>query len=635
LARERLAAVALCAGCLTFSAPAAAQAQELASLDIGEQDLSALSIEELAQLPVRSASKREEPLSGAPTALFVITDDDIRASAATSLPEALRIAPNLQVQQIDASQYAITARGFNGPETANKLLVLIDGRTIYTPLQSQVFWNLHFPLIEDIDQVEVISGPGGTLYGPNAVNGVVSVVSRDAQDTIGTLVRAEAGAYERTAAIRHGLPIGDAGAARVYANWHAREDLPDGVGFDGNDSFNGWQAGFRADFGADADRVTFQGDLFRNQAERVEGDGNKGHNLLARWSRTLTASSSFQLQAFYDEFEREFILVKDSLQTFDVEGQFNATAGAHELVVGGGVRTTRDEFINDLNQFQLDPPSRRLWIFNAFAQDRISLGPTLSLTAGLKLERSTFTGFQFLPNLRIAWQPDDRNLVWGAVSRAVRTPSRIDRQLSAPPILLPSTGFRSEKLIAFEGGYRGRPVSNTNLSVSVFFNLYDDLRTTELAPGGGLPIRFDNSLRGHSYGIEAWSDTQITPWWRLSLGASTIWKDFEVAPGRTDVSNRASLGDDPDFQLLARTRFDVTSRFNVAIDARLVDDIDTDPAIPAYAEAGARLEYRLTDDLDLYVAGRNLLRPDHAESNDANQAQRPQRSVFAGARVRF
>jgi iron complex outermembrane receptor protein len=467
------------------------------------------------------------------------------------------------------------------------------------------------------------------------VNGVVNITSRDAQDTIGTLLRGTAGGYERTAAIRHGLALGGAGAARVYANWHDREDLPDGVGFDGNDAFRGWQAGFRADFGGEADHVTVQGDIFDNEAERVEGDGTKGHNVLARWSRTLTPSTSFQIQAYYDDFEREFILVRDSLQTADLEAQFNASIGAHDLVAGGGVRTTRDEFINNLNQFQLDPPSRRLWVYNAFVQDRIRLTPELALIAGMKLERSSFTGVQFLPNVRVAWQPDERNLVWAAVSRAVRTPSRIDRQLSALPLLAPATDFRSEKLIAFEGGYRGRPFSHTNLSVSLFFNLYDDIRTTELAPGGGLPIRFANSLEGHTYGVEAWSNSQLASWWRLSLGLATIWKNFDVDPGATDISNRAALGNNPAYQLMARTQVELSPRLQATIGARLIDDIETAPAIEGYFEADARIAYRVNDTLELYLAGRNLLHRSHDESNDRNQAQLAKRSVFAGTRLRF
>jgi iron complex outermembrane receptor protein len=495
-------------------------------------ELAALSIEELANLQVRSASKRDEPLSAVPNSLFVITADRIASSAVTSLPEALRLAPNLQVQQLDAYQYAITARGFNGIETANKLLVLIDGRTVYTPLQSQVYWALHSPVLEDIRQIEVISGPGGTLYGPNAVNGVVSVASRSAQETIGTLLRATGGTLERTAAARHGFALGDGGAIRFYANYFDREDRKDGVGFDVRDAFHGWQAGFRSDFATSDDQFTLQGDLFDNRVESTEEDGHDGGNVLARWSRVLGPSATFQLQAYYDRFRRRFIRVQDSLETFDVEAQANVTSGRHDLVVGGGVRTTRDEFINNLNAFQLDPRSRRLWIFNAFAQDRLRLRDDLSLTAGVKLESSTFSGLQVLPNLRLAWQPNDRALWWAAASRAVRTPSRIDRQLSNLPLLAPATGFRSEKLVALEAGYRGQPLPHTSLSVSTFFNLYDDIRTTELAPGGRLPIRLANGLSGHTYGVEAWGSVDLTPRWRVSLGGSTLWKRFKVE--RTD-----------------------------------------------------------------------------------------------------
>jgi iron complex outermembrane receptor protein len=443
-----------------------------------QPNLGALSIEELAQLPVRSASKRDEPLSGAPTSLFVITGEDVVASGAMSIPEVLRLAPNLNVQQVDASQYAITTRGFNGTETANKLLVLIDGRTVYTPLQSQVFWNLHSPFLEDLQQIEVISGPGGTLYGPNAVNGVVNITTRDAHDTIGTLVRGTAGAYERTAGARYGMALGSSGAVRFYGNHHDREDLPLGVGFPGDDAFRSWQVGFRGDVTTERDHLTVQGDLFRNKAELVEGDGNRGFNLLSRWSRTLSPNATVELQAYYDRFRRELILVEDSLETIDVEGRVTLSADRHNIVAGAGLRTTLDEFINNLNAFQLDPSSRRLWIGNAFVQDRIDIGSGVSIISGVKIERSTFTGWQALPSFRLAWRPDQQHLLWGAVSRAVRTPSRIDRSLSNPPILTPATGFKSEKLVALEGGYRSQPLASATLSVTAFHNWYDDIRTT-------------------------------------------------------------------------------------------------------------------------------------------------------------
>jgi iron complex outermembrane receptor protein len=600
------------------------------------QDLSTLSIEELAQLPVRSASKREEPLSGVPTALFVITGDDIVGAGATSLPEALRLAPNLQVQQVNGFEYAITARGFNSVETSNKLLVLIDGRGIYSTLHSGVFWQLHSPLLEDIQQIEVISGPGGTLYGPNAVNGVISIASRDARETLGGLVRGTAGAFERTVGGRYGVALGTTGAIRFYGNWFDREALARGpIGPAIDDAFSGWQAGMRADFEAGASHFTIQGDLFDNDVDSLPGDGHQGHNVLARWSRSLSDASSFRIQGYYDYFERQYLLAFDSLQTFDLDAQFNATTGAHDLVIGGGVRTTRDRFINNLNGFALVPQNRRLWIYNAFAQDRIRLTPALSLTAGLKAEETSFSGLELLPNLRLAWQPNERTLLWAAVSRAVRTPSRIDRQLEFQPLLLPAPGFVSEKLIAFEAGYRGQPTQRTTLSISVFYNVYDDIRTADLVNTNPLQVQLANGLEGHSYGVEAWSTIQLAPWWRLNLGASAIFKNFRVKPGHIDLSGRDSLGHDPDFQLFARTRMDLTDRLQLHAGLRYVGEIDSAPPIGAYVEADATLSWRLTDLVELYVAGRNLLHDTHLESNDADRAHLAQRSVALGTRLRF
>lgn len=624
-----LASVAL----VPLAAPASAQRIDLASLETG-QDLSGLTIEELAQIPVRSASKREEPLSRASTALYVITGDEILASAANSLPEALRLAPNLQVQQVDARQYAISARGFNGIEASNKLLVLIDGRSVYSTLASTVFWELHNRPVEDIQQIEVISGPGGTLFGPNAVNGVVSLVTRDARDTLGGMVRATAGDRERTFAARYGARLGTSGAVRVYGQYHDREGLPAGAGPNSNDRSRGWQGGFRADFQAAASHFTLQGDIFDTDTGGLSGDGDRGHNLLARWSKDLAEGSAVQIQAYYDYFERDFILVHDSLETLDLEGQYNLSAGAHEIVAGAGVRTTRDRFINNLNPFHLEPASRRLWVFNAFAQDRIALSPELSLILGLKAEETSFTGVELLPNVRVAWQPGEGTLLWAAVSRAVRTPSRIDRQLVALPLLAAANDFNSEKLIAFEAGYRGQPTRRTSLSLSVFFNLYDDIRTTEFT-GNPLPIRLRNGLEGHSYGIEAWSSTQVTPWWRLNLGVATLWKNFEIEPGRVDLADFASLGQDPDYQLLARSHMNLTDRLQLNVGARWIGDLEPQPGIGSYVEADARLSYRVNEAVELYVAGQNLLHRNHLESDDAQRGQLAERSLHAGTRLRF
>ena len=630
--RVRASVAPVCAAvALTMLCGGRADAQELAA---NEADLANLSIEQLAQIEVRSASKREEPLSGAPAALYVITPDDILSSGATSIPEVLRLAPNLQVQQIDASNYSISARGFNGAQASNKLLALIDGRTIYTPLGSGVLWNLHWPLLEDLNQIEVISGPGGTLYGPNAVNGVISITTKDAQDTLGTLVRGTAGPDEQTAAVREGFALGAKGAMRVYADWHHSDGLPSGTLIGGpiKDGFRGWQAGFRADFATEADHFTVQGDLFHDTAETMSGDGAHGHNVLARWTRTLSPSSSFQVQAYYDYFKRRFTLVDDALSTFDAEAQLNARAGPHDIVAGAGARTTHDLFVNELNVFQLVPPRKRLWVYNGFVQDHWHLSNDLSLIAGIKLESSSFSGLQLLPNLRVAWQPNDRNLLWAAVSRAVRTPSRIDRQLQALPLLAPSPEFQSEKLVAVEAGYRGQPSRWASFSVNGFVNFYDDIRTTEFVDGH---FMLENGTTGRTYGVEAWGTAQLLTQWRVSLGASTLFKNLHDKPGHTELIPRNSRGNDPKWQIKGRSDFDISSRLQLSIDARAVARIEQDPEIPGYADAGAELSYELTPNVDLFVAGRNLLHHTHFESNDPAAAQLAKRTIYGGARARF
>jgi iron complex outermembrane receptor protein len=488
-------------------------------------------------------------------------------------------------------------------------------------------------MLEDIAQIEVISGPGGTLFGPNAVNGVINIASKDAHQTLGGLARATVGANERTAALRYGTRLGAAGAVRVYAHGFDREDLADGAGPDLDDHFKGWQAGFRADWGTGTDSFTVQGDLFDNALDTGQGDGNRGHNLLARWTRQLGSQSSFQVQAYYDDFRRRFTKVTDALETFDLEAQYNGRAGIHDFVVGGGARTTRDRFVNNLNGFVLDPESRRLSVFNVFAQDRIAVTPQLDVIAGVKLERSSFSGVQVLPNFRLAWTPDARTLLWGAVSRAVRTPSRIDRQLVFLPILAQADDFQTEKLIAFEAGYRGQPTSSTSLSVSLFYNLYDDIRTTEFT-GNPLPIRLRNSLKGSTYGVETWVTQQLTRWWRASLGGIAMGKDFRLKNGAADLANRASLGADPDVQVIARSHMDLSDRVQLDLGVRALDDLNR-TGMGGYVEADARLNWRAADGFEIYVAGNNLLHKRHAESIDPGRAQLSERSIFLGSRVRF
>ena len=623
--RVAVGAIALCSilGC---AEPAGAATEQ--------PDLSNLSIEQLAEIKVTSASKTEEPLSSAPAALYVITSQDILDSAATSLPEALRLAPNLNVQQIDSNQYAIAARGFNGIQAGNKLLVLIDGRSIYTPLADNVIWNLHQPLLEDLQQVEVISGPGGTLFGPNAVNGVINITTKDAHDTIGGMVRGVIGPDERSAAARYGFALGTAGALRFYADYHDRDGLPSPGAVNVDDDFKGWQTGFRGDFGGDTDQITIQGDLFHATDEQFAGDHLNAHNVLARWTHKLSPEASFQLQSYYDWYKTDVTLVENSLSTIDNEAQFNLNSGRHQFVAGAGARTTRDLFINNLNAFELDPQSRRLWVYNIFAQDKFDMTPELSVIAGVKLEKSSFVGWQFLPSLRLAYQPNDHSLLWAAVSRAVRSPSRIDRELELLPVLAPSTQFQAEKLVALEGGYRAEPSSWLSFSVNLFYNLYSDLRTTEFTGLPGNPIELVNGRKGTTYGVEAWGKAQVTPWWRLSLGATTLHKNLHVVDDRVDLIPRNSLGADPHWQVVGSSDMDLTRKLKLTLDLRGVGELDLAPRVPAYVEAGGKLGYDLSDKVELFVAARNLLHHTHLENGDP-AAQLVKRSVYAGTRLRF
>jgi iron complex outermembrane recepter protein len=401
------------------------------------KDLSALSLEELANIQVTSVSKRPEPLSQAPAAIYVITNDAIRRSGVTSLPEALRLAPNLHVVRVNSNSYAISARGFNTFEAATKLLVLIDGRSVYTPLHAGVFWDQQQVMVEDIDRIEVISGPGGTLYGANAFNGIINVVTRHSRDTQGGLVSAQIGNIDRTGALRYGGRINEYTTYRGYGRGARMGDTRFTNGTEAEDDWEPRQAGFRSDWQRDQDAVTVQGDFFRNfisGGTRVEGG-----NILGRWTRTLSETSGLELQGYFDTTERLSPGVTDRLETFDIAGQYNFRLGkAHDIVLGGGFRNSVEEFTNTLNAFVLRPEEDTVRLADLFVQDSIALHDNLTLTLGNKFEHNSHTGLELMPSARLAWRVTDNTLLWSAVSRAVRRPefwilrTTSNRRLSSP-----------------------------------------------------------------------------------------------------------------------------------------------------------------------------------------------------------
>ncbi len=612
---------------------APARADDVESPTIKE--LGQLSLEELANVAITSVSRRPEPLSGAPAAIFVITNDDIRRSSALTLPEALRLAPNLQVARVDSSTYAITARGFNqSTATANKLLVLIDGRTVYSTLFSGVFWDAQNVLLDDLDRIEVISGPGGTLWGANAVNGVINIVSRSSADTQGALVDARYGGIDKSMGARFGGRIDDHATFRIYAMGFERghtqrlrreRDAPD--------AWENAQGGFRFDWSAATDTVTVQGDLYHGdfQDRRRERDQAAigGGNLLGRWSHTFTDGSALTLQTYYDKAWRDSTSrIRADVETYDFDAQYALSLGdAHNIVLGGGYRAVRDAYSPGPSTQFLRPPSRTLEFANVFGQDSLSLTNNLRLTFGIKLENNSYTGLEYMPDARLAWQLSESAMLWAAVSRAVRTPSRVDRDLYVPGVLAGGPDFDSETLIAYEVGYRGQPLANLTLSVSAFYNVYTDLRTVESSPPSTFPLVIRNGMEGEGYGIEAWGTYAVAPWWRLSAGLSTIHKNLRFKAGSHDIGGFSLAGNDPDYQAQFRSSMSWGNvEFDVSV--RYVDRLP-DPPVESQTEINARLGWHITPSLEVAVTGSDVTDPLHQEFSSPTLPMRQiNRSIY-------
>jgi iron complex outermembrane receptor protein len=596
------------------------------------QDLTGLSLEELANIEVNSVSRRREQLAHAAASVYVITRDDIRRSGAASLPEVLRLAPNLQVQRVNAGDYAISARGFNSFETANKLLVLIDGRSIYTTLFSGVLWDAQGVLLEDIERIEVISGPGGALYGSNAVNGVINITTRSARDTAQPAVSAGLGDDDRTLSVRSGGQIGDAGAWRLFATGFDRSASEFETGGEADDATAGVRIGGRADWNSSLGAWMVEGDAYDHE---VLGDTVvQGGHLQGQWRRNLGRNGDLLTQAYYDRADRTSAGSDESVETLDLLVQHAFTTGSHALVWGGGYRWVENSLISPPTAAAfLSPETRRITLANIFIQDQVALTPTVTLTAGVKIEDSSFTGIEFLPNVRLAWVRDDGSLVWGAISRAARTANRIDRDLTLPGFLVGGE-FRSEQLTAWELGYRAQPTRTLSYSISAFYNDYDDLRTVEPDATTFLPFSFANGAEGQSWGVEAWGSYQVNPRWRLELGAATLEKNFGLKAGVTDISGLASIGDDPGWQVLFGSKSQLTDALELDVRLRAVDELDMS-ALDGYVEADVRLGWRLPNGTELAVTGSNLLDDSRLETGDPTRRRVLGRSIYATLRAGF
>jgi iron complex outermembrane receptor protein len=604
--------------------------------------LSRMTLEELAKVEVTSVSKSAQSLSVAPASIFVITRDDIRNAGVLSIPEALRLAPNMQVTQLTSGGYQIGARGLAGaPESqnfSNKILILIDGRSVYSPLFSGIEYDMQDVLMDDVERIEVISGPGATLWGANAMHGVINIITRRAQDSQGGLLRADGGPEERALSARYGGKLGGDGAFRVYAKWFERGETEFADGTGAEDDWSKIQVGFRADLARDRHRFTVQGD-WQDADVSEAGDtdfGFHGMNVLGRWEHAGERVAS-RAQVFFDRIHRGKPLsgIDYRINTLDFELEQSATLGsAHHLMWGIGRRSYDYETVN--NDLAFVPDHRTLALTNVFVQDVISLGDEWALTAGLKLEDNRFTDWEVLPDLRVSWTPNDSLLVWVAGSRAIRAPTPFDTDVEeyvgGSLIIRGNPDFEPEKVTAYELGLRAQPDARFSFSASAFYNEYDDLRTIELHPLTIVPLTWGNLIEGSSYGVEAWANLQVTSWWRLSPGFRSLHKRLEFSEGASRLVGLSQVGNDMTSQYQLKSSMDFGSVGFEAI-LRKVGSLPS-PATDDYTELHARVSWQVNENVEIAVKGFNLLNKTHPEYA-APQGREIRRSVMAELRYAF
>jgi iron complex outermembrane receptor protein len=602
------------------------------------EDLADLSLEQLGSIDITSVSRKKERLIDAAASVFVITSEDIRRSGVTSLPEALRLAPNLEVSRVNSNSYAISARGFNN-SVGNKLLVLVDGRTVYTPLFSGVFWDTQDIFMPDVERIEVISGPGGTLWGTNAVNGVINVITRRSADTQGGLAVAGGGNTERGYGVRYGAALGEKGTFRVYGKSFDRDSTSRENQTQALDAWDKGQIGFRADWGSAADGFTLQGDGYRGDIDQA-GDVDtrlSGGNLVARWTRALANGGHFQVQTYFDNAKREMAgSITERLNTYDIEFQHGlGTRGDHAVIWGGGYRNARDHVENTFALAFL-PADKNLEWANLFIQDELALHTDLKLIAGIRVEHNPYTGLEVLPSARLAWKPAPEHLLWTAVSRAVRSPSRLDRELfapSQPPFLLAGgPDFESEVSDVLEAGYRAKLSAKLSYSLTVFHHIYDHLRSIEPNPGGGFVLA--NRMQGTGTGAEAWASFQATKYWQLSAGGFVLHQDLELEAGSGNPGGTSAAGNDPDYQWALRSSLDLPYRTALDIWVRHVAELPN-PVVPAYTAVDARLGWQARSDVELSLTIQNMFDPQHPEFGTPGTRSEVERAVYAQILWRF
>jgi iron complex outermembrane receptor protein len=635
----------------------------VAAAELSSGALKALTLEQLMDVEVTSVSRKKESLVTAAAAITVVSNEDLRRSGATSIPEALRFVPGMHVARRNSNSWAVSSRGFSSV-SSEKLLVLSDTRSIYTPLYSGVFWDVQDYLLQDVDRIEVIDGAGAALWGSNAVNGVINITTKRAQDTQGLYGEALLGSEERSAGVRFGDTTGDV-SYRFFGKYFDRDNTFHPAATS-DDNWHMGHVGFRADWdAATADAWTVQADAYQGTVgqytpsitilgrpgptENLQADVSGG-NVLARWRRTFDATSDVQLRAYYDRTHRDDPSYRDELETIDLDFQHRfAPSPAQELIWGLSYRST-DNQNTGKGIFALQPRGSTDNLLSAFVQDQIALDKSLHLTLGTKLEYNDFSGFEYQPNIRLAWELSSRQVLWSAVSRAARVPTRIERDIAVDVLdpasnprvqLLGNDDFESEELLSYEAGYRWQAADQVAFDLNTFYNRYEGLASLEFgtpffAADGRLvlPVVNQNLSDGRSIGAGLSATLVPSQSWRLIATYSYI--DITIDTGGDDLNRgRFIAGSTPRHQFGLRSLLDITDR--VQLDAqwrhhtpiRHIPDIVSGEGINAYSELDVRGAWRATQAIEVSIVGQNLLHDHHPEFGTPEARGEIERSVYA------
>jgi iron complex outermembrane recepter protein len=604
----------------------------------GVAALKRLSLQELMELEVVTGARQAEPLYRSASAISVLTGEDIHRAGVTTIPDALRLVPGMHVAQQNGRSWAISARGFN-LVAANKLEVVVDGRSVYTPFFSGTFWDVQETILPDIEQIEVVRGPGGTLWGANAVNGVINIQTKSARDTLGGLTVVGSGTRENAlTSVRHGWAIGDRNYARVYGRFLDRDWLLLSTGQQGQADREFFQGGFRTDsYPDERTQITTQGNIYTDafgfKDRPASSTAVSGGNFLARMRRKTRSGNTLEIQTYWDHTERLIPAIFDEKRnTAEVSLLLNhAPVQRHNLLWGIQARGSWDKSRN-IGPQVLIPADKELWLFSALLQDQIVIVPDkLSIAVASRLEHYTYTDFEIQPTVRIAWHPAPITTLWAAASRAVRTPVRIDRDLvsprSGPPVFRGTDLFDSEKLNGYQLGIRKGFSTRLSMDASTYYNRYNDLRSSERQAGVGSPLTFKNGLQATTYGVEIAGVIAIREQARASIGYSHFRKRMRPEPGAAPLSDPSTLGNDPRHSGFAQFSTEL-GPVSLNIVARGVGSLPN-PGVPGYLTSDVRVAWRIKPWLEWSVVGRDLADKQHPEfgANNPRREEIP-RSLY-------